>query len=155
MTEKYIPASEVQGLKDYLASRSVVVVDSYVEGRIDERGNVCKRLDALLASAVELPEPGLRKAGRRLLANLRTVDVQERTVTLTIDTALWENWQEDTRHHPPVPDDKLREVVEKVAKQECSRYGFGGLYSCDRVIKNKAGWCISCRARAALRKEGA
>ena len=72
-----------------------------------------QRLDALLSTAdrEQLEAVALRKAQRALLENLETVDVEERTVTLTVSTALWENWQDDTRHHPDTRPGEQREVV--------------------------------------------
>lgn len=57
----------------------------------------------------ETPAPAgreLRKSERVLLDNLETVDVQERTVTLTVSTALWENWQSDWKAHVVAPPGK-------------------------------------------------
>ena len=45
------------------------------------------------------PDGGLRKSERQLLANLETIDVNERTVLLSVSTALWENWQSDWKAH--------------------------------------------------------
>ena len=72
-------------------------------------------LDTLLGKTSDSEQRetvGLRKAQRALLENLETVDVEERTVTLTVSTALWENWQDDTRHHPDTRPGEQREVAD-------------------------------------------
>jgi hypothetical protein len=104
MTERYILASEMKELRDYIG------------GYIDERSDICKRLDALLASAVELPGPELREirlaveAIKALATSIHArvpgesqseddsreiVSIADRVLTLAL----------------PVPDDKLREAA--------------------------------------------
>ena len=77
------------------------LVAQIIDMRTGLTGKMVEELtDEILVLTSPARTEGLRKAERVLLENLETVDVQERTVTLTVSTALWENWQDDTRHHP-------------------------------------------------------
>jgi hypothetical protein len=82
----------------------------------------------------------LRKSEKQLLANLETVDVQPRTVTLTVSTALWENWQSDYKAHMTTegsaePGD-LREALIKCGDAIVEMRGFISSTDYDQSVQD-------------------